>query len=68
MPLPDEIRGLVNRIVARLEEARGFDVHPRQARRHFASARAEGRPVGIVNLATKRPVLAKIWQVAPRDT
>jgi hypothetical protein len=31
MPLPDEIRGLADRILARLDEAREFYVHSRQA-------------------------------------
>jgi hypothetical protein len=56
MPLADEIRGLADRIVARLEEAREFYVHSRQAWRLVRRLARKGRPVGIVDLATKRPL------------
>jgi hypothetical protein len=56
MPLADDIRGLADRIVARLEEAREFYVHSRQAWRLVGRLAHKGRPVGIVDLATKRPL------------
>ena len=54
MPLPDEIRGLADQILARLDEAREFYVHSRQAWRLVQQLARKGRPVGIVDLATKR--------------
>ncbi|MHB1562237.1 MAG: hypothetical protein ACYC61_32730 [Isosphaeraceae bacterium] len=56
MPLADEIRGLGDRIVARLEEAREFYVHSRQAWRLLQKLASRGRPIGIVDLATRRPL------------
>jgi hypothetical protein len=58
MPLADDIRGLADRILARLEEAREFYVHSRQAWRLLQQLARKGRPVGIVDLATKRPLPA----------
>jgi hypothetical protein len=54
MPLPDEIRVLADRVVDRLDEAREFCVHCRQAWRLVQQLARKGRPVGIVDLATKR--------------
>jgi hypothetical protein len=56
MPLADDIRGLADRILARLGEAREFYVHSRQAWRLVRRLARKGRPVGIVDLATKRPL------------
>ena len=54
MPLPDDIRSLADRILGRLDEAREFYVHSRQAWRLVQQLARKGRPVGIVDLATKR--------------
>jgi hypothetical protein len=56
MPLADEIRGLADRILARLDEAREFYVHSRQAWRLVQKLARKGRPIGIIDLATKRPL------------
>jgi hypothetical protein len=54
MPLPDEIRGLADRIVTRLDGAREFDVHSRQAWHLVRWLARKGRPIGIIDLGTKR--------------
>jgi hypothetical protein len=56
MPLADEIRSLADRTVARLDEAREFYVHSRQAWRLVQKLARKGRPIGIIDLATKRPL------------
>lgn len=56
MPLADEIRGLADRIVARLDDAREFYVHTRQAWRLVQQLAYKGRPIGIIDLATRRPL------------
>ena len=56
MPLSDDIRSLADRVLARLDEAREFYVHSRQAWRLVQQLARKGRPVGIVDLATKRPL------------
>jgi hypothetical protein len=54
MRLPDENRGLADRIVARLDRAREFCVHSRQAWRLVQKLAEKGRPVGIVDLASSQ--------------
>ena len=54
MPLSDDIRSLADRVLGRLDEAREFYVHSRQAWRLVQQLARKGRPVGIVDLATKR--------------
>jgi hypothetical protein len=54
MPLSIDIRSLADQIVNRLDEAREFYVHSRQAWRLVQQLARKGRPVGIVDLATKR--------------
>ncbi len=59
MPLPDDIRSLADRILGRLDEAREFYVHSRQAWRLLLQLARKGRPVGIVDLTTKRHLPAE---------
>jgi hypothetical protein len=59
MPLPDDIRSLAGRILGRLDEAREFYVHSRQAWRLLLQLARKGRPVGIVDLTTKRHLPAE---------
>jgi len=54
MPLSDDIRGLADQVLDRVDEAREFYVHSRQAWRLVQQLARKGRPVGIVDLATKR--------------
>jgi hypothetical protein len=54
MPLSDEIRSLADQVLNQVDEARDFYVHTRQAWRFVQQVARKGRPVGIVNLATKR--------------
>jgi hypothetical protein len=54
MPLSDDVRGLADQVLDRLDEAREFYVHSRQAWRLVEGLARKGRPVGIVNLSTKR--------------
>lgn len=56
MPLPDDIRGLADQILHQVDEAHEFYVHSRQAWRFVQQLARKGRPVGIVNLTTKRPL------------
>jgi len=56
MPLADEVRDLADRILARLEEARDFYLHTRQAWRLAQQIAHEGRSVGIVDTATGQEV------------
>jgi hypothetical protein len=56
MPLADDIRSLADRTAARLDEAREFYVHTRQAWRLVRKLARKGRPIGIIDLATKRPL------------
>jgi hypothetical protein len=58
MPLPDDIRELANRILGRLDEARDFYLHTRQAWRVVQQIAHEGRSVGIVDTATGQEVPA----------
>jgi hypothetical protein len=52
MPLPDEVRALADRILARLDEARDFYVHTQQAWRVVQQIAHEGRQVGIVDTSS----------------
>jgi hypothetical protein len=54
MPLSDDIRSLADQVLDRLDEAREFYVHSRQAWRLVQQLARKGHPVGIVDLATKR--------------
>jgi hypothetical protein len=54
MPLSDDIRGLADQVLDRVQEAREYYVHSRQAWRLVENLAHKGRPVGIVDLATKR--------------
>lgn len=54
MPLSDDIRSLADQLLGRMDEAREFYVHSRQAWRLMQQLARKGRPVGIVDLATKR--------------
>ncbi len=54
MPLSDDIRSLADQLLGRMEEAREFYVHSRQAWRLVQQLARKGLPVGIVDLATKR--------------
>ena len=54
MPLSDDIRSLADQLLGRIDEAREFYVHSRQAWRLVQQLARKGRPVGIVDLATKR--------------
>jgi hypothetical protein len=49
MPLDNEVRNLADRILDRLDEARGFYLHTRQAWRVVQQLAHEGRAVGIVD-------------------
>jgi hypothetical protein len=59
MPLSDDVRGLADQVLDQLAEAREFYVHSRQAWRLVQQLARKGRPVGIVNLATKRHLAAE---------
>ena len=54
MPLSDDIRSLADQVLDRVDEAREFHVHSRQAWRLVQQLARKGRPVGIVDLATRR--------------
>jgi hypothetical protein len=58
MPLPDDVRALADRILGRLDEARDFYLHTRQAWRVVQQIAHEGRPVGIVDAAGGREIPA----------
>jgi hypothetical protein len=58
MTLPDEIRDLAERILGRLDEARDYYLHTREAWRVVQRVAQEGRSVGIVNSATGQDVPA----------
>jgi len=58
MPLPDAIRDLADQILGRLDEARDFYLHTRQAWRLVQQIAHEGRSVGIVDTATGQEVPA----------
>src|SRR5947208_201464 len=58
MPLHNDIRDLANRILVRLDEARDFYLHTRQAWRVVQQIAHEGRPVGIVEAASGQEVPA----------
>jgi hypothetical protein len=60
MPLSDDNRGLAGQVLDRLDEVREYYVHTRQAWRLVQKLAGKGRPVGIVDLATKR-------HLSPRD-
>ena len=57
MPLCDDIRGLADQVLSRVNEAREFYVHSRQAWRLVQQLARKGRPVGIVTnkRARRRP-------------
>ena len=52
MPLPENIRNLAEQILRRLDEARDFYLHTRQAWRVVQQIAHEGRSVGIVDTAS----------------
>jgi hypothetical protein len=54
MPLSDDIHSLADQVLNQVDEAREFYVHTRQAWRFVQQVARKGRPVGIVNLTTKR--------------
>ena len=58
MPLSGDIRGLADQVLDRVQEAREFYVHSRQAWRLVEALAGKGRPVGIVDPATKRQLPA----------
>jgi hypothetical protein len=58
MPLSDDIRALSAQVLGRLDAAREYYVHTRQAWRLVQQLARKGRPVGIVDLATRRPLPA----------
>jgi hypothetical protein len=58
MPLPNDVRDLADRILGRLDEARDFYLHTRQAWRVVQQLAHEGRPVGIVETASGQDVAA----------
>ena len=68
MPLPDEFRGLADRIVARLDRAREFYVHSRPAWRLVHKLWRKGHPVGIVDLASGNNCPPRISSLALRPT
>jgi hypothetical protein len=49
MPLAEDVRGLADRILVRLDEARNFYLHTRQAWRVVQQLAYEGHAVGIVD-------------------
>ena len=59
MPLSDDIRALAEQVLGRVDEAREFYVHSRQAWRLVQQHARKGRPVGIVDLATKKRLPAE---------
>jgi hypothetical protein len=58
MPLLDEIGDLAERVLGRLDEARDYYMHTREAWRVVQRVAAEGRSVGILNSATGQEVPA----------
>src|SRR4051794_19952728 len=58
MPVPDEVRDLADRILGRLDEARDYYLHTRQAWRLVQQIAQEGRSVGIVDTAPGQEVPA----------
>jgi hypothetical protein len=58
MALTDDVGDLAARILARLDEARDFYLHTRQAWRVVQQIAHEGRSVGIVDRLTAQEVLA----------
>lgn len=58
MPLADQVRDLADRILVRLDGARDFYLHTRQAWRLVQQIAHEGRSVGIVDMATAQEVPA----------
>lgn len=59
MSLHSEIQGLSAQVIDRLDASREFYVHTRQAWRLVQQLARKGRPVGIVDLTTKRPLPAE---------
>src|SRR4051794_30808590 len=59
MPLVDEIRHLSAQVLERLDAAREYYVHTRQAWRLVLQLAHKGHPVGIVDLPTKRALPAE---------
>ena len=59
MPLSDDIRSLTDQVLDRVQVAREFYVHSRQAWRLVENLAGKGRPVGIVDLTTKRHLPAE---------
>jgi len=60
MPLAGDIRSLADQVLARVDEAREFHVNFRQAWRLVQQLARKGRPVGIVDLTTKRHLISTI--------
>ncbi|MFI5454568.1 MAG: hypothetical protein ACHRXM_03870 [Isosphaerales bacterium] len=58
MPLSDDIRGLADQVLGRVDAVREFYLHSRQAGRLVQQLARKGRRVAIVDLATKRSVPA----------
>ncbi len=58
MPLPEDIRSLADRVLDRVDTAREFYMHTRQAWRLVQQLARKGRPVGIVDLVTKQSLPA----------
>src|SRR3954447_1887252 len=58
MPLSDDVRALADQLLGRLDEARDFYLHTRQAWRVVQQIAHEGRSVGIVDTASGREVPA----------
>lgn len=58
MPLPNDVRDLVDRILSRLDETRDFYLHTRQAWRVVQKIAHEGRSVGIIETASGQDVPA----------
>ena len=58
MPLPNDVRDLVDRILGRLDETRDFYLHTRKAWRVVQKIAHEGRSVGIIETASGQDVPA----------
>jgi hypothetical protein len=58
MPLHDEVRSMSAQVVDRLDASREFYVHTRQAWRLVQQLARKGRPVGIIDLTTRRALPA----------
>ena len=58
MPLAEDVRDLADRILTRLDEARAFYLHTRQAWRVVQQLAFEGHSVGIVDTVSGKEVPA----------